>query len=79
MRQNARDRIVDGAAEAAALRGDVDKWDRPLIEAGMLIHRQVFFSSRSFSLASPFPCQVFCFAKSFASPSLSVRQFFVDA
>ena len=38
MRQHARDRVIDGAAEAAALRGDVDERDRPLVEAGVLIH-----------------------------------------
>ena len=41
MRQHARNRVVDGAAEPAALRGDIDERDRPLVEAGMLIHDQV--------------------------------------
>ncbi len=36
MRQDARDRVVDGAAEAAALRGDVDERDWPLVQAGVL-------------------------------------------
>ena len=39
MREHAGNRIVDGAAEAAALRGDVDERDRPLVEAGVLVHR----------------------------------------
>ena len=38
MRQHARDRVVDGAAEAAALRGDIDERDRPLVETGVLIY-----------------------------------------
>ena len=38
MRQHAGDRVVDGAAETAALRGDVDERDRPLVKAGVLIH-----------------------------------------
>ena len=42
MRQHARHRIIDGAAEAAALRGNVDERDRPLVEAGMLIHGAIF-------------------------------------
>ena len=59
MREHAGDRVVDGAAEPAALRGDVDERDRPLVEAGMLIHhrfrsdpkvrfdRKIRFSSQS--------------------------------
>ena len=38
MRQHARDRVVDGAAEAAALGGDVDERDRLLFKASVLIH-----------------------------------------
>ena len=41
VREYARDRIIDGAAEAAALRGDIDERDRPLVEAGMLIHHKI--------------------------------------
>ena len=37
MGQHARDRVIDGAAEVAALRGDIDERDRPLVEAGVLI------------------------------------------
>ena len=32
MRQYARDGIIDGAAEPAALRGNVDERDRPLVD-----------------------------------------------
>ena len=41
MRQHASDRIVDGAAKTPALRRNVDERDRPLVEAGMLIHVKV--------------------------------------
>jgi hypothetical protein len=36
VRQHARDGVVDGAAEAAALRGDVDERNRPVVDAGVL-------------------------------------------
>ena len=32
--------VVDGAAEPAALRGNINERDRPLVEAGMLIHEK---------------------------------------
>jgi hypothetical protein len=38
MRQHARDCVIDGAAETAALRGNVDERDRPLVQASVLIH-----------------------------------------
>jgi hypothetical protein len=41
MRQHPRHRVVDGAAEAAALRRNVDEWDRPLVQAGVLIHDEI--------------------------------------
>ena len=41
MCQHPGNRIVDGAAEPAALRGDVNERDRPLVEAGMLIHENI--------------------------------------
>ena len=38
MVEHAADRVVDGAAETAALGGNVDERDRAAVEAGMLIH-----------------------------------------
>ncbi len=38
VRQYVRDRIVDGAAEAAALRRHVDERNRPLVKARVLVH-----------------------------------------
>ena len=38
MRQHARHRLVDGAAETAALRRDIDEWDRLVVNPGVLIH-----------------------------------------
>ncbi len=38
MAEHARDRVVDRAPEAAALRRDVDERDRRVIEAGVLVH-----------------------------------------
>ena len=38
----ARDCVVDGAAEPAALRGNVDERDRPLVHTGVLIHDAIF-------------------------------------
>ena len=40
MRKHTGNCIVDGAAEPAALRGNVDERDRPLVEAGMLVHEK---------------------------------------
>ena len=40
MRKHPGNRIVDRAAEPAALRGNVDERDRPLVEAGMLVHEK---------------------------------------
>ena len=41
MREHARNRLVDGAAEAAALGGDIDERDRSLVQAGVLIHEDI--------------------------------------
>ncbi len=49
MRQHPRDRFVDRAAEPAALGGHIDKRDRPLVQAGMLIHEEI--QTRSFNAA----------------------------
>src|SRR5271169_1232675 len=38
MRQHARHRVVDRAAETAALCRDIDERNRPVIKASMLIH-----------------------------------------
>jgi hypothetical protein len=38
MRQNARHRVIDRAAETAALRRDVDERNRLLLNARVLIH-----------------------------------------
>jgi hypothetical protein len=42
MRQDARDCVIDGAAEPATLRGNVDERDRPLVHTGVLIHDAIF-------------------------------------
>ena len=42
LREHARDRVVNGAAEPAALRADIDERYRPLVQAGMLIHGAIF-------------------------------------
>jgi hypothetical protein len=41
MRQHAGHGFVDGMAESAALRRNVDERDRPLVEAGVLIHAAI--------------------------------------
>ena len=38
----ARHGIVDGAAEAPALRGNIDERDRPFVDTGELIHGAIF-------------------------------------
>ena len=38
MRQHARYRVIDRAAETAALRRDVDERNRPFFKASMLVH-----------------------------------------
>ncbi len=41
MRQYAGDRLIDGAAKAAALSGNVDKRNWPLVETGMRVHNWI--------------------------------------
>ena len=47
MRKDARDGVVDGAAEAAPLGGDVDERDRLVLKARVLIHDLVLFDPRA--------------------------------
>ena len=49
MRQHPRHGVIDGAAEPAALGGDVDERDRPLVQASVLIHREVCCWRMTFS------------------------------
>jgi hypothetical protein len=37
--------FIDGTAEAAALRGNIDERDRPLVKAGVLIHATILTRS----------------------------------
>jgi hypothetical protein len=41
MGQYARDGVIDGVAEPAALRSNIDERDRPLVQTGVLIHGEV--------------------------------------
>jgi hypothetical protein len=41
MGQYARDGVIDGAAEPAALRSNIDERDRPLVQTGVLIHGEI--------------------------------------
>ncbi|MGH6981505.1 MAG: hypothetical protein ACREFC_09895, partial [Stellaceae bacterium] len=41
MRQHAAHRLIDCAAKAAALGGNVDKRNGPLVEAGMRVHNWI--------------------------------------
>ena len=47
MRKDARNGVVDGAAEAAPLGGDVDERDRLVFKARVLIHDTVLFDPRA--------------------------------
>jgi hypothetical protein len=46
MHEHPGNRVVDGAAEAAALGGDVDERDRPLFKTSVLIHDTILARSR---------------------------------
>ena len=41
MGQYPRDGVIDGAAEPAALRSNIDERDRPLVQTGVLIHGEI--------------------------------------
>src|SRR5215212_9773408 len=46
MRQDARDRVIDGTAETAALGGNIDEGNRRGVETGVLVHRLHNFKAR---------------------------------